>query len=506
MSKLLPPKSRILAALSGLLLAIACPPLGLYPAAWIGLLPLFISLEQPQKNGIGEGAIAGIFFNTGVIYWLAFNNGTHPIIATITMIATTAILVTGWMFAAWLFINLRRALGFKTWLLAPFSWIAWEGLLGRLGELAFPWPVLALTQSNFLPILQIMEFTGFYGVSFWVVTVNVALLFLISKPEEKMRQIAVVMLILIVLTPLITNLHARKYTRAGLPKARIMIVQGNIPARIKWLKGAAFSWAVYDSLTRVGASAEPDLVIWPETALPIHLRQQSSYINMLTGLVNRINAPILTGASDYERQGDEYRPLNSAFLAIPQYGLAERCVKRFLVPFGERVPFQALIPQGRKLNFGQAEFLPGRRSVVFEIPVNEIKVRFPVTICFESIFPQYSREAVKKGANLLVTISNDAWYGKSSEYFQIAALSRFRCIETRRSMARVSNSGISLMADHLGREIIRTKLFTEAQLSADLPLCEAETFYVKFGDVFLIIVTAVYGLVMVWTAIVYKDF
>jgi apolipoprotein N-acyltransferase len=495
----------MLAAFSGLLLAAACPPLGLYPLAWIGLLPLFFSLEHPQKNGIGEGAIAGITFNTGVIYWLAFNNGAHPIIATITMIASVAILVSGWMFAAWLFVNLRRTLGFKVWLLAPFSWITWEGFLGHMGELAFPWSVLALTQTGFSPILQIMEFTGFYGVSFWVVMVNVALLFLVAKPEGKTRQIAVVMLLLIVLTPALANLHAKKYTREELPQVRVMAVQGNIPAQIKWVSGPGFSWSVYDSLTRIGASAKPDLVIWPETALPVHLRLQSAYINMLTGLANRINAPILTGASDYERQGDEYRPLNSAFLIMPDLGITERCVKKYLVPFGERVPFQALIPQGRKLNFGQAEFLPGLRSVVFEIPVNENTVRFPVAICFESIFPQLSREAVQQGANLLVTISNDAWYGKSSEYYQIAELSRFRCIETRRSLARVSNSGISLMVDHLGREIIRTELFTEAQISADLPLCEAKTFYVKYGNVFLMIVTAVYGLILIWTAIVCRD-
>ncbi|NQU05207.1 MAG: apolipoprotein N-acyltransferase [Calditrichaeota bacterium] len=505
MKELLPPGSRILAVVSGLLLAAACPPVGFYPLAWVGLLPLFISLEHPQKNGIGEGAAAGFAFNVGVLYWLAFNDGTHPFIATITMIASVVIMVIGWTMAAWLFVHLRRVLGFRAWLLAPFSWVAWEGFLGHMGELAFPWPVLALTQADFLPVLQMMEFTGFYGVSFWVVTVNVALLFLFVRTEEKTKRIAVVLLVSMVLIPVLISFHVRRYSEKELPTARVMVVQGNIPARVKWIKGAAFSWSIYDSLTRAGVSDSLNLVVWPETALPVHLRQQSMYINMLTGLANSIDTPILTGASDYERQDDEHRPLNSAFLTMPQQGLTERCVKRFLVPFGERVPFQALFPIAGKLNFGQAEFLPGRRSVIFEVPSDDASISFPVAICFESVFPQLSREAVQQDANLLVTISNDAWYGKSSEYHQIAALSRFRCIETRRSLARAANTGISLLVDHLGRVIISTELFTEAQISADLPLCDVKTFYIKHGNVFLMIVTAVYGLMLTWVAVVGKD-
>jgi apolipoprotein N-acyltransferase len=185
--------------------------------------------------------------------------------------------------------------------------------------------------------------------------------------------------------------------------------------------------------------------------------------------------------------------LNSAYLITPEKGIADRGAKRFLVPFGERVPFQAIIPALGNLNFGQAEFLPDLTQNIFEVSTKVSVCRFPVLICYESAFSGLARDAVLSGANFLVTISNDGWYGSSSEPHQIAALSRFRCIETRRSMARAANTGISLIADPLGRVISSSALETSASNSAAVPLVSDITFYVKHGNWFLILVTLIYG-------------
>lgn len=496
MRYLFPPKSRLLAALSGLLLAAACPPLDLFPLAWIGLVPLFYAIENPQGKGFGEGFIGGLVFNTGILYWLAFNNGTHWTVATLTMVAAVAILATGWGLAARLFFPIRRRFGFRAWLLVPFSWVAWEGWLSFLGELAFPWPLLALTQARFNALLQVMEFTGVFGVSFWVATLNTTLFILLLKRNKRDGIIGITALLILAAVPLFAHLHATGYDHLETDKAHVLLVQGSVPAHEKWVRGAEASWSRYDSLTRSGMIPEIDLIIWPETALPTHLMHQSAYANRLARLSDDTGAWIMTGASDYARMDDEYRPLNGAFLIGPGRGIVDRCGKRFLVPFGERVPFQAIVPQLGRLNFGQAEFLPGLLPSMFDVSNSRVSLRFPVMICYESIFPWISREAVQQGCNLLVTISNDAWYGRTSQPEQIGALSRFRCIETRRSMARVSNAGVSLAADHLGREIVRTRLFVPAVVSADLPLLDVETFYVKHGNLFLIIVTLIYGMML----------
>ncbi|MDP8239103.1 MAG: apolipoprotein N-acyltransferase [Candidatus Hatepunaea meridiana] len=551
MKRLLPPRSLQWAALSGLLLTLALPPLNEFILAWIGLIPLFAAIERSQGNGLIEGFTTGVIFNTGVLYWLAFNSGTHPVVASITMMGAVLYVSTGWAIASWLFFKIRRILGFRAWLLAPFAWTAWEGLLAYIGELAFPWSILALTQTRFSALLQVMEFTGVFGVSFWVVSVNVLLFVSVMRWRNELCQVAtpdtttevltldtsthwrwsVAGLVLIIAVPLLSQLNTVKFKNAKLPSARVMVVQGNIPPAEKWTKGAKFSWAIYDSLTRAGVlqynnelnqfSKELpgksgysikeypglpghsilDLIVWPETAIPAHLMHQSVYADKLTELSDDLNCWILTGASDYCRTNYEGKPLNGAFLAGSGQGLVDRYAKVFLVPFGERVPFQWIIPQLGKLNLGQAEFLPGLKQTLFEVSQNESVFRFPAMICYEAIFPWISSDAVKRGADLLVTVSNDAWYGHSTEPEQIAALSRFRCIETRRSMVRASNNGISQLIDHLGREIEKTERFIPVCAISELPLCQVKTFYVTYGDLFLAVVTAVYGIFLVYAAI-----
>ena len=130
-----PPRSRLLAALTGILLAAGTPPFNIFPFAWIGLIPIIADLERPEKNGFGEGFIGGLVFNKLVMHWLAFNSGTIPAIAIATMVATTAILTIGWAFAAWIYVYLRRTFGKAVWFLLPFSWTAWEGWLTCLGEI-----------------------------------------------------------------------------------------------------------------------------------------------------------------------------------------------------------------------------------------------------------------------------------------------------------------------------------------------------------------------------------
>ncbi len=477
-----PIRYRISAALTGALLTLAAPPINLYFLAWIGLLPLMHSIRQYPRNSFLLGFIAGFIFNTGILYWLALNTGTHWVVATISMIATVSILSIGWGFAAKIFGWLYYQIGLWAFLAMPLSWTVWEGILGHIGEISFPWPLLALTQNGFEPILQVMEFTGVWGVSLWVVAINVAIYFIWQNPTRISRRFGFIGLITLCLTPFFTQWHAYTHYNLKAPTACVMVVQGNINAEEKWILGSDYSYTIYDSLTRVGAESRVDLVVWPETAIPENLLYHTFTQENLNKLSDETNSAIITGASDYIRVDGRPRPLNAAFLILPQQGIVDRCAKRQLVPMGERVPFQWLIPSLGKLNFGQAEFLPGPEPIIFKVPLNGDTLKSPTLICYESAFPNLTVDFVRQGANFLITISNDAWYGKSSEPAQITALSRYRSIETRRAMARASNTGYSFLCDQLGKIVARTKLFTTEWAIAILPLCSEITFYVRFGD------------------------
>jgi apolipoprotein N-acyltransferase len=327
-------------------------------------------------------------------------------------------------------------------------------------------------------------------------------LFVMLRAANKpVRLVAAACIPILALIPVIASLHAAKFMQQNRDSINVLAVQANVAAHEKWIKGAQYSWMIYDSLMHSVEPGSFDLAVWPETALPAHLMYQNQFAGSFTALSDELDAWIVTGASDYHRVNDEHLPLNAAFLAGPDRGIVEKCAKRHLVPFGERVPFQFIYPDLRKLNFGQAEFLPGLRPTVFEVEAGGKSARFPVMICYESIFSWIARSAVQRGANLLITISNDAWYGRSPEAEQIAALSRMRCIESRRAMVRAANTGISLLIDPLGREISRTRQFQAAFTGGEIPLCEELTFYVRHGDVCAGFATLVFGIVLLYAAL-----
>ncbi len=485
------PVSLILSAFAGFVLFLAIPPANLFFMGWIGLIPLFIALDRPSRAGFSEGFVAGFIFNLGTLYWLALNSGTYWYVASATMIAGVLYLSMGWGVAAWIFRRLYDRLGAIAWLSVPFSWAAWEGWMSNIPDISFAWSLIALTQVKFPPILQIMEFTGVWGVSFWVVSLNLVIFWILKNRERPLKLYLLVLAILAII-PIGANLASRRW-EGDYPMARVMVVQGNIDPLDKWLNGAEFSWAVYDSLSRQAADNDVDLVLWPETAFPGDIASRAYYNRRAAKLAEDIGASIITGASGYAQLDSIPRAINTAYQVDPKSGVIDNYSKRNLVPFGERVPFQKLIPKLGDLNFGQAEFLPGLRQTIFSVKTDSVDIRVPALICFESVFPNQARNCVQRGANLLATISNDGWYGKSSEREQIAEISRFRCLETRRSMARASNTGISFCADHLGRTICQSGVDNAEALTADLPLVSENTFFVRYGNVFLMLTTFVYG-------------
>lgn len=465
----------ILPALSGLILGLSYPPLPAGFLAWFGLVPLFFSVRDCSLGEAARrGGIFALVHSAVSLYFIAFNSGAPWYLAVTSWIGLVAILtLTGPMF------TIPLNLAFKRWkagalIAAPFFWTSIE-YLRSLGEIAFPWNIFPLTQANYLAPCQMAVVTGIWGLSFWVAGINSLMYLVLSK-----ARIWLIPALLWVSVPFAIGFWVLSRPPAASDKLNVAVVQGNVDPAGKWANGLLYNLKLYWNLTE--GISDADLIVWPETAVPARLNLEIRARRFLRNLSERIDTPIFTGAlaKDETPEGTVKR-FNSAYLIKPGEDGLERYDKLHLVPFGERVPWQKFFPQLGKLNFGQAEFTPGSDYKIFRLDsLNE----FGAMICFESVLPQIARRYVAEGADFLINITNDGWYGKTSEPCQQALLTRFRAIENGRSLIRAANTGISYLADAQGRFLTRSKLEVEDVLRAEIPINRNQTFYQQHGDVF----------------------
>jgi len=236
-----------------------------------------------------------------------------------------------------------------------------------------------------------------------------------------------------------------------------------------------------ERLTRaaVATTPPPDIVLWPETALPYYVRLEPAKYARLLGLAKELKTPILLGYPDARLdQHGGVQTTNAAGLVLASGKLRGQYDKIHLVPFGERIPFQKLFPFLGHVDLGQAEWTPGTRPVVF----SGAGPAFGVLICFESIFPQLARRYAIEGAQYLVNITNDEWFGKTAGPIQHADLAILRSVELGMGLARCANTGVSMLIDPYGRVQARTPLFAEAILSGTVDAGVGPTTYTEWGD------------------------
>ena len=438
-------------------------------------------------------------FNLAALYWIAW-------ITPAGMVASAAILslYTG---AFLLLLNLIvRRFGDQGLAAAPFLWTAIE-YLRSFDDLAFPWTLIGNTQTYYLPLIQYAEITGVYGVSFWIVSVNL-LIFLLVK-NTKGRRRSVLLSGGIALSFLLPFLYGTAKIPKGRPGGAIKaaIVQPNVPIPVKWGRSGAGVDISLNILrkTSVQASQEAlDLIVWPETAVPTNLRGRPKYRDAVHALVDSLEIPILTGAPDYIYETKE--TYNAAFLFRPGRRDLIRYDKIHLVPVSERMPYVDLIPlwvwekinwETFSLNFGPANFSRGKTLTIFELP----KSTFAVLICFESVFPDLVRQFVQREAKFLVNITNDAWFGRTSSPFQHARIAVFRAIENRIPIVRCANTGVSMFIDPFGRTSQVTKIFEPALIIETIPLHGEGTFFTRYGNLFSKICVVIAGLALLLAAV-----
>jgi apolipoprotein N-acyltransferase len=356
-----------------------------------------------------------------------------------------------------------------------------------------------------LDLIQIADHTGVYGVSFLIVLVNLAIAELIlwlmpffrgfhpvKLPWELLTTTAVLMVL--------SWLYSSSVLMEGNPaqskfSVTVGVVQPNIDQTVKW--DAEYRDETMQRFERLTAKLGigTDLVVWPEAATPFVLEREQDYQLKLIEWAARAQAPILTGSPALRFYPDR-RPylLNSAYLLGTDGTLLGRYDKHHLVPFGEYIPLKSsLLFFLDKLVEGIGDFEAGPGPTILSFtpkslrggsPAGSRPVKFGVAICYEVIFPDLVRRFADNGAEFLVTITNDGWFGPSSAPAQHFSMVVFRSVENHLAFARSANTGISGFIDPYGRILDATPLFTEHALKAAIPIRNSRTFYSYYGDVF----------------------
>ncbi len=516
--------SRLAGALaSGVLLAASFPPLELDFLAWTALLPL---LWIPVPATLGRRFAVGYFFglcryipNLGWLNEVGFGAGwlLALVCAVYPMLWYVGIAGFSRAFAEGLDDARpqpspgtleRPGLQCAFLLLSAVIWVGLEWVRSWMFT-GFPWNLLGVSQWRRPILLRLTRITGVYGISFLIVAVNIAVCFCVlnwlrSSRKDARRRISLpLLLVLLLLAPVFW--YGVRGSRLSPPDAvlRVLAVQGNIPQCRSWSQ-AQFEEArdVYVGLTRARVPADaPDLVVWPETAVPAPLGY-AEYSRAIEGLMEDIRTPLLLGAVDYRplpgaRQTptgwDPPAPVfNTAFLLGEAGGTVDSYDKIHRVPFGEFTPLGKHFPWLVKLIGMGRDLTPGTEFTVLDLPKG---ARAGINICFEDAFPYVSRAFVLRGANLLMTITNDAWYATSSGSRQHMIHAVFRAVESQRPLFRSGNNSDTCVILPNGR--VKDLLYDEqtgnrfirAARTYDVPLWNnpGTTFYTRHGDWFALL-------------------
>jgi apolipoprotein N-acyltransferase len=383
------------------------------------------------------------------------------------------------MLAGWV-----RALGVRALLLAPIAWVATE-ILRAHTLFNFAWCLLGYSQHANLPVLQVARYAAVYGVSFLVSGVSAVLAYMALEPDARLRRRAGLLAAAVLAA---VWAHGYWLLRTPLPESgrvRVGLVQASILQEDKWEPGQAWrNIQRHLEQTRAAAAQGARLVVWPESAVPSFFDRDRTLANLLREEVRARRIHLVFGNDDRDAGDDErrFRIWVGAKMLDPAGELTLRYHKIRLVPFGEYVPIQSVLSTigVGKLVQRVGEFTPGDDLAVGPADGH----RLSVFICYEAIFPDLVRGFTRRGADLLVNITNDGWYGRTSAPYQHMAMAAFRAVENGKYLVRAANTGITAVVDGRGRVLRKTSLFETTVLVADVGIVPGQTPYARYGDVF----------------------
>lgn len=426
--------------------------------AWIA--PALLLFAAQRGNSFRVGYLAGFTHYLISLSWLLhIPVKFYPILGWIALCAYLALFTAAW---AWVCVGPVSGFGLRvsSWsartvfaLFCAAAWVAMEMAISRMFT-GFPWNLLGTSQQSLLPLIQIASWAGVYGVSFLVVWFAASMLnalnALIERPAVRgiwLKELALPILAVAVVYAF--GIRQIKSEPAPARHLRIALVQPSIPQTMIWNPADADTrFAELLKLTEAALTNKPDLLIWPEAALPKMLRDDLQTQRLLASLATNNHVWFIIGSDDQDMRGTNKIYFNSSFLISPRGELVSTYRKRRLVIFGEYVPLADWLPFVKYLTPISGGFTAGERPVIFDF--GELGAKTSVLICFEDVFPHYAREHASEDVDFLVNITNDGWFGESAAHWQQAASAAFRSVENGMPLVRCANNGVSCWVDRFG--------------------------------------------------------
>ena len=494
-----PIASLVAAALCGGLLAATFPPIDAGHLVWVAVVPAFVACVRMRDWQAGVlGGVMGAVFAGLYLYWIRVIPG-FPVQAHVLLLLYISAYYALFGYALrFIQVRIRAPLT----LIAPPLWVSLEFARVNAGFLALPGGLLGHTQYENIALIQIASLTSAYGVSFLIVLVNAALADAILwfsgrrssvtnfGGKANAANLAAVMLVFSLIF-LWGGAQLKVHNGDSNPPLKIAVVQANIPQAKKWdRRNRREIFQRYYQLTVAAAKDSPDLIVWPEAAVPGYLRVGATTDHMASVLARETGVPLVLGSTTSAKFADEEalkaELRNSAFLLDAEGKVLGQYDKLRLLPFSEYVPLEGQFPWPAWLIKKGDSLVAGKNVDLFELYGKP----FGVVICWEALFPTPFREFVRRGARLMLNLSNEARFDGSEASRQFLAMTVFRAIEHRIWLVRSANTGISAAIDPLG--VIRSRVMDESGLdisvggvmTVSVPVFTAGTFYTSYGDVF----------------------
>lgn len=465
-----------LSMISGLLVGLSYPP-GFGIFALFGLVPLLrVWLTSSPRSSLKYSFLSSIVCSMISLYWIGLNSGASIVPVIMSLVAAILYLSIFWIITGYSISWMKKKYS-KTVYAIPFIWVGME-FLKSYGPLAFPWSNLALTQTNFLPILQIIDHTGSEGVSFWVILVNMTIYLILYDNQLKYKGYTI--LTILIIAPILYGLiKTNSFNEQLWEKRFISIIQPNIDPNLKW--ESSYRDELYgemDSLNTLAYDLKSDLVLWPEAALPNYMRV-SYKRKKYEKLVQEISKPIIMGTLDYKTIKNRRISLNGSIF-FDGSTKNKMYHKLFLVPFAEYIPLSTKFPILNNLNFGQGNFSHGEEYTLFNLD----SISFSNLICYDLSNPLIVKDFIKKGARFLTVQANVAWLQNSSGVRQFFEMTKLRAIENRTGIALSANTGISGIINPLGEVTHKIPYDNQKVINGKVLLNNEVTFYSKYGNIF----------------------
>jgi apolipoprotein N-acyltransferase len=537
--RLIPGRLWALAAISGILQVLPFPIAGPVPQwraalCWVALSPLLLALCGKDRLGreltIVESTIlsyfCGFIWYLGNCYWIyqtmyLYGGLDKPIAVGILILFSLYLGLYHALFGA-LFGAICASGGRQLALmLGPFLWVAVE--FARAHITSFPWDLLGMAQVDNAALTRLAPITGIYGLSFVIALVNALWLIRVEVRERRYTKlfltvIGVVFVVVYVAvvreaaTPqniqathtavlLQENLEVGAAAKGPEPSAQELLESFSHLSRYpaaRWYLGIPEMKGTHIGFSeQLLGPVSPDLIVWPESPAPFQ-EDDPQFHQAISSLARQANSPMIVGNVAIERTSENargYYLFNSAAFVTPQGEFAGRYNKMHLVPFGEYVPFKQLFFFAQNLLHEAGTFDAGGTRTLFTVNGH----RYGTFICYESIFADEVREFVHNGADMLVNISNDGWYGDTSAPWQHLNMARMRAIENHRWVLRATNTGVTASIDPTGRVVMAAPRHVRTSIQVRFGYEKDLTFYAAHGDWFPWLCSLVTGATLLWS-------